>query len=279
MRRLLFAFAAALLAVSPALAATAKLTYPDAPRGTVTDTYFGTTVADPYRWLENVDSAQTSAWVRAEGDLTRSYLDAIPQHTEIRDAYRRLLNYEKLGIPYHNGNWWFFKRNSGLQNQSVLYVRYGEHGTPRVLIDPNKLSADGTISLAEFNPTHDGSLASYATQSSGADWETWHVRNVATGRDLADTLRWSKYSVASWTGNGGFYYAAFDRPKPRAGNATLSTLGAHKLYFHRLGMPQSADRLVYTAKSDQFLWIERSDDQKYDFFSRSKGSGNSLSWK
>src|SRR6202790_5217279 len=141
MRRLLFAFAAALLAVSPVLAATGKLAYPDAPRGTVTDTYFGTTVADPYRWLEDVDAPQTTAWVKTEGDLTRSYLDAIPQRTRIRDSFSKLLSYEKVGAPYHHGRFWFFTRNSGLQNQSVLYVRNGEHGTPRVLLDPNTLAS------------------------------------------------------------------------------------------------------------------------------------------
>jgi len=279
MRRLLFALTAALLVVSPALAAGGKLAYPDAPRGTVTDTYFGTTVADPYRWLEDVDSPQTTAWVKAEGDLTRSYLDAIPQRNAIRDVYRKLLNYEKLDAPYHDGKWWFFSRNSGLQNQDVLYVRNGEHGAPRVLLDPNKLAADGTVSLAGFHPTHDGSLAAYATQSSGADWQTWHVRDVATGRDLPDTLQWSKYSAATWTSDSGFYYEAYDPPKPAAGNATLSALGVQRLYYHRLGTLQSADRLVYAAKPDEFLGIERTDDQEYDFFYTGKGNGNSLSWK
>ena len=197
MRRLSFTIAALLLAASPVLAAAAKLAYPDAPRGAVSDTYFGTAVADPYRWMEDVDAPQTTSWVKAEGDLTRSYLDAIPQRTAIRNAYRKLIDYEKVGAPYHQGGWWFFSRNSGLQNQSVMYVRRGEHGTPRVLLDPNKLAADGTVALGGASFTHDGSLLAYATQSSGADWQTWHVKDVATGRDLPDTIEWSKFSGAA----------------------------------------------------------------------------------
>ena len=279
MRRLSFSLAALLLAVAPVLAAAAQFAYPPAPRGTVTDTFFGTPVADPYRWMEDVDAPQTTAWVKAEGDLTRSYLDAIPQRNAIRTAYRSLIDYEKVSAPFHQGQWWFFSRNSGLQNQSVMYVRRGEHGTPRVLIDPNTLAADGTVALGARSFTHDGSLMAYATQSSGADWETWHVKDVATGRDLPDLIQWSKFSGAAWAGNGGFYYEAYDPPKPGAGNATLSALGAEKMYFHKLGTPQSADRLVYTAKADQFLAVGRTDDQRYDYFYTSKGSGNSLSWK
>jgi prolyl oligopeptidase len=279
MRRLFFTITAGLLAACPVLAAGAKLAYPAAPRGAVTDTYFGTTVADPYRWMEDVDAPQTTSWVKAEGDLTRAYLDAIPQRTALRDAYRKLIDYEKVSAPSHQGGWWFFGRNSGLQNQSVLYVRRGEHGTPRVLLDPNTLAADGTVALAGSSFTHDGSLMAYATQSSGADWQTWHVKNVATGTDLPDTIQWSKFSGAAWTGNSGFYYEAYDPPKAGAGNATLSALGAQKLYFHKLGTPQSADRLVSTAPSDQFIGIGRTEDQRFDYMYLSKGNGNSFSWK
>jgi prolyl oligopeptidase len=277
MRRLAVLFVAAVIGVSAALPALAKLAYPDAPRGTVTDNFFGTSVDDPYRWMEDVDSPQTTAWVKAEGDLTRQYLDAIPQRNTIRDDYRKLLDYEKVGAPFHQGAWWFFTRNTGLQNQSVLFVRHGEHGTPRVLLDPNTLAADGTVALAGFSFTHDGRLMAYATQSSGADWQTWHVKDVATGRDLPDVIQWSKFSGASWRAAGGFYYNAYDPPK--TGNATLSALGAQKMYFHRIGTPQSADRLVYTAANDQFLGAGESEDQRYDYFYTSKGDGNSLSWK
>jgi len=276
MRRLVFMVAAVLTAAMP-LSALAKLAYPDAPRGTVTDTYFGKTVADPYRWMEDVDAPQTTAWVKAEGDLTRSYLDAIPQRAAIRDGYKTILNFEKVSAPYREGPWWFFSRNSGLQNQSVLYVRRGEHGAARVLLDPNRLAADGTVSLGGTAFTHDGKLMAYATQSSGADWETWHVRDVATGKDLPDVIEWSKFSGASWVGDTGFYYNAFDKPKEA--NATLSALGRQKLYFHRLGTPQSSDRLVLTAPNDQFISEGRTDDQQFDYLYLSKGNGNSFAWK
>ncbi|MBV9438474.1 MAG: S9 family peptidase, partial [Candidatus Eremiobacteraeota bacterium] len=203
MRRLVV-LAVLLLAAKPALGA--GLVYPPAPRGSVTDNYFGTTVPDPYRWLEDVDAPQTTGWVQAEGALTRSFLDAIPQRGAIRDAYRKLLNYERVSAPSHEGRYWVFTRNSGLQNQSVLYARNTENGPARVLLDPNTLSADGTVALAGESFTRDGDLMAYATQSSGADWLTWRVRDVGTGRDLRDVIRWSKFSNAAWVGHDGFYY-------------------------------------------------------------------------
>jgi prolyl oligopeptidase len=276
MRRLCLVLAVLIAAVP---AAAAPLTYPAAPRGTVTDTYFGTTVADPYRWMEDVDSPQTTAWVKAEGDLTRAYLDAIPQRPAIRDAYRKLLNFEKVSAPFREGKWWFFSRNSGLQNQSVLYVRDGEHGTPRVLIDPNTLAADGTVALAGESFTTDGRYLAYATQASGSDWDTWHVKDVASGKDLPDLISWSKFSNATWTGDTGFYYSRFDTPS--AANTTLVALGVQKVYYHRLGTPQSADRLVYAnaKKPDEFVGVGATEDERYFFFSRSQGNGNSLAWK
>ncbi len=278
MRRLAF-FLAALLCATPVLAAAAKLTYPDAPRGTTTDTYFGTTVADPYRWLEDVDSAQTHAWVTAEGDLTRSYLDAIPQRPAILGAYRKIYNYAKVSAPFREGRRWFFFRNSGLQNQSVLYVRATEHAPARVFLDPNTLAKDGTVALAGESFTRDGRYMAYATQSSGSDWQTWRVRDVASGKDLSDRLEWSKFSGATWVGDRGFYYSGYD--KPTGTNATLSALGVQKLWFHALGAPQSADRLVYasTKHPDEFVGSDSTEDERYVFLEVTKGNGNSLAWK
>ncbi len=232
MRRLALLLAA-VLAATPLLAASARLTYPDAPRDPKPDTYFGTTVPDPYRWLENVDSPQTQAWVQAEGDLTRSYLDAVPQRGAIRDAYRKLLDYEKVSAPFRAGRHWFFSRNSGLQNQSVLYVRDGERAPARVLLDPNRLAADGTVALGGQSFTNDGRYLAYATQASGSDWQTWHVRDVASGKDLADRLEWSKFSDATWVGDRGFYYSAYDEPS--AANTTLVRAGRAEALFPRAG--------------------------------------------
>lgn len=267
------------LGASPTPAADATLTYPAAPRDNVTDNYFGTVVADPYRWMEDVDSPQTTDWVKAEGELTRSYLDAIPQRSQIRDAYRKLLNYERLSAPIREGKHWFYTRNSGLQNQSVLYIRDSETGPARVFLDPNTLSADGTVALAGRSFTRDGRYMAYATETSGSDWQTWHVRDVATDRDLPDTLLWSKFSAAAWVGDSGFYYSGFD--KPTSTNTTLAALGVEKLWFHRLGTPQSADRLVYasTARPDEFVGAELTEDEHYVFLELAKGNGNSLAWK
>jgi prolyl oligopeptidase len=236
-------------------------------------------VTDPYRWLEDVDSSQTAAWVKAEADLTRSYLDAIPERNSIRDAFRKLINYERLSAPFREGKHWFFLHNTGLQNQAVLYIRDSETSPARVFLDPNTLSPDGTVALADYSFTHDGRYMAYATQANGSDWETWRVRDVDSGADLSDTLQWSKFSPAAWVGDDGFYYTGYD--KPSAANTTLAALGVEKLWFHRLGTAQSADRLVYasTAHPDEFLGVELTEDQRYAFFETSKGNGNSLAWK
>jgi prolyl oligopeptidase len=268
---------AVLFATAPASAASTGLSYPPAPRGPVTDTYFGTVVPDPYRWLEDVDSAQTTAWVAAENSLTRSYLDAIPARTQIAAAYRTLYDYEKVGEPFRAGKRWFFYRNSGLQTQSALYVRDRANGPARLFFDPNTLSKDGSIQMAGASFTHDGTLMAYATQVGGADWLTWHVKRVADGRDLPDRIAWSKFSDAAWVGDRGFYYAAFDEPK--AANRTLAALDHQKLYFHRLGTPQSADRLVYASPSDEFVGAEVSHDQRLVFLEREDINANGLAWK
>ena len=269
----------AAFAALPALAADAPLAYPPAPRGDVTESFFGTTVADPYHWLEDVDSPQTKAWVSAENALTRGYLDAIPARATIATTFRKLYDYEKISAPFREGRRWFFYRNSGLQTQAALYVRDAETGPARLFFDPNTLSRDGSVQMADTAFTRDGRLMAYATQSGGADWYTWHVKDVATGADRADIVRWSKFSGAAWLGDRGFYYSGYDAPS--AANKTLAKLDVQKVWFHALGTPQSADRLVYasTAHPDEFVGAEVSDDQRYVFLERSKGDGNALAWK
>jgi len=256
-----------------------RLVYPVAPRSSTTDNYYGTVVADPYRWMEDVDSARTVKWVREEGDLTRQYLDSIPQRALIKRAFSNLINYERLSAPFREGKHWFYFRNTGLQNQSILYIRNSETGPARVFFDPNGLSADGTVSLSNRSFSRDGRYMAYATQTSGSDWDTWRVRNVETDRDLLDRIEWSKFSSASWVGDNGFYYAGYDKPK--VANATLSTLGVQKLWYHRLGTPQSADTLIYasTVHPDEFVDTQVSEDEHYVFLEISKGNGNSLAWK
>lgn len=264
---------------APSTTQDAKLTYPPAPRGSVTDNYFGTVVADPYRWMENVDAPDTVAWVKAESELTRQYLDAIPQRAAIKTAYAKLYDYERLSAPFREGKRWFHFRNSGLQNQAVLYVSDSAEDPGRVFLDFNRLSADGTVALGGQNFTDDGRYMAYATQASGSDWQTWRVRDVATDRDLSDTIVWSKFSDAQWVGDRGFYYEGYDKPK--AANTTLSALGVDKMWFHTLGTPQSSDRLIYasTAHPDEFIGAAVTEDQRYVFFYRSKDFGNSVAWK
>lgn len=261
------------------LAASAPFAYPAAPRDPKPDTFWGVSVPDPYRWLEDVDSPQTRAWVKAQGQLTRGYLDAVPQRAAIERAYRGLLNYEKLQAPQRAGPHWVYFRNSGLQNQSVLYVREHETGAARVLLDPNALSSDGTIAVSTTNFSADGRYLAYATQSAGSDWQTWHVRVVATGKDLPDTVSWSKFSGATWIGDRGFYYSGYD--KPLAANPTLATLKAHKVWFHTLGRPQSKDRLVFAdpAHPEQFFTVDTTEDERYVLFTRALIGSNSLAWK
>ena len=249
-----------------------RLIYPAAPRGTVVDTYFGTQVPDPYRWLEEIDSPQTRAWVSAEAALTASYFAGIPQRPALYRHLQAMANYERIGAPYHIKNHYFYTYNSGLQNQAVLYTMDGPHGKPRVLIDPNKLSADGTVALGPTAVSEDGTRIAYATQSAGSDWETWHVRNVVNATDTNDSIEWSKFSGASWLKDGsGFYYSRY--AAPAKGATFKNALYGQQVYFHKLDTPQSADRLAYQdpAHKDYFFSADVTEDGRYVILSQSGG--------
>ncbi|HRX83728.1 MAG TPA: prolyl oligopeptidase family serine peptidase [Phycisphaerae bacterium] len=220
------------------------LQYPEARQGDVVDDYNGVKVADPYRWLEDPDSPETRAWIEAENELTQDYLKSVRQRKAIQDRLTEVWNYEKYGVPFKRGDHYFYMKNDGLQNQSVLYTVKGLDDEPRVLIDPNTFSADGTVALAGMGFTDDGSLVAYAKADGGSDWNTWYVRNVETGEDLPDTIEWAKFSGASWRkDNSGFYYSRYDAPAE--GEKLQSKNEFQKLYFHRLGTPQAEDQLVY----------------------------------
>jgi prolyl oligopeptidase len=221
-----------------------KLVYPDSPQVNQVDDYHGVKVADPYRWLEDLDSAQTRAWVEAQNRVTSAYLAAIPEREPVRKRLTELWNYERYGVPVQQGGRYFFTRNDGLQNQNVLYRVDELGGVPQVILDPNTLSHDGTIALTGWNLSEDGKLLAYGLSSGGSDWQEWHVREVESGRDLPDHLRWVKFSGAAWTHDGsGFFYSRYD--EPRAGRPLEEANFHQKLYYHRLGTPQSADELVY----------------------------------
>ncbi|HSE16742.1 MAG TPA: prolyl oligopeptidase family serine peptidase [Pyrinomonadaceae bacterium] len=226
--------------------------YPVARKGDQMDDYHGAKVADPYRWLEDLDSAETRAWVEAENKLTFGFLESIPARTAIKERLTKLWNYEKYGIPFKEGNRYFYTRNSGLQNQAVLYTVPSLEAQPQMVLDPNTLSTDGTVALSGMQVSPDGKLLAYSLSASGSDWQEWKVRDVATSKDLSDDLKWVKFSGASWTRDGkGFFYSRYDEPKAEALKATNYF---QKLYYHKLGAPQSEDALVYE-RPDQKDWL------------------------
>ncbi len=270
--------AAALIA---ALSAALPLHYPAAQRTGYVDTYFGTQVADPYRWMEEIDSPQTRSWVLDEAKYADAYLGAIPERAAIYKHVRAAYNYPKHGAPYHFGKHYFYSANTGLQNQSVLYTMDGPHGQSRVLLDPNALASDGTVSIGGESFTRDGALMAYGLQSSGSDWETWHVRNVVTGKDLRDTLQWSKFSDAVWLPDkSGFYYERY--PQPKAGEEFKAASLNQAVYFHKLGTPQTADTLFYSRPDhpDWYISFELSRDGRYGLIVLSNGTStnNELSY-
>jgi len=234
------------------LRAQAQLKYPETRKTDAKDVYFGTEVPDPYRWLEEVSSPETLAWIAAQNELTTAYLEKIPQRKQLEERLAELWNYEKYGLPSRRGERYFYTYNSGLQNQNVLYVVDGLQGEPRLLLDPNSWSEDGTVALAGWVPSEDGRYVAYGVAQGGSDWREWKVLEVATGRTLEETLRWVKFSGVSWTpDSSGFYYSRYDEPKP--GEELSAVNHYQKLYFHRLGQPQAADQLVYE-RPDQKEW-------------------------
>ena len=252
MRSTLLRLAAAAVLVAPAARAqTAGCTRPVARTDSQVDRYFGTAVRDPYRWLENTDAADTKTWVEAENCVTFAYLNAIPERARIRERLTKLWNYERYGVPGRQGGTYIYTRNDGLQNQSVYYRQRSLDAQPRLLIDPNTLSSDGTVALTSWDVSDDGRYFGYGTAAAGSDWNELHVRRIATGRDLPDRLRWVKFSGLSWThDNAGFYYSRFPAP---TGNVLQAVVKNQKLYYHRLGTAQAADRLVYE-RPDQPDW-------------------------
>jgi prolyl oligopeptidase len=243
---------------SAALACTAGAAeYPVAARGDHVDDYFGEKVADPYRWMEDIDSPQTAAWVAAERACTAAEFAKMPERAAIRSRLKELWNFPKFGLPQKRGSLMFFTKNDGLQNQPVLYVVDGASGTPRALIDPNTLSKEGTVAVTEISPSDDGRLLGYGLAVAGSDWNEFHVRDVATGRDLPDIVRWVKFSSLAWTHDGaGFFYCRF--PETAKGDKLFDKLSGRQCFYHRLGTDQSADRLIFEMK-DHPDWIFETD--------------------
>ena len=239
-----FVLSGLLASGAAAFATMPTLSYPTTRTTNQVDNYHGVSVPDPYRWLEDDNAAETKAWVTAQNKVTYGYLSAIPQGPAIKQRLKKLWNYERYGVPTKQGERYFFTRNDGLQNQAVLYTLPALDAEPTVLLDPNKLSTDGTIALAGMAISDDGKLMAYGLSASGSDWEEWKVRDVHTGQDLPDSLKWVKFSGAAWTKDGkGFFYSRYDEPKADAQLTKVNYF--QKVYYHVVGTPQSADRLVY----------------------------------
>ncbi|MFZ1008585.1 MAG: prolyl oligopeptidase family serine peptidase [Candidatus Sulfotelmatobacter sp.] len=251
----------------------APLVYPKTKTVNQVDDYHGVKVADPYRWLEDTDSADTKAWVEAENKLTFDYLDKIPYRSAIRDRLLKLWNYERFTVPGQHGGRYFYEHNDGLQNQNVLLVADSLNAEPRTLLDPNTLSSDGTVALSGRVVSDDGKLMAYGTAASGSDWMEWHVRDVDTAKDLPDQIKWVKFSSASWTkDNKGFFYSRYDEPKQ--GTMMRDTNYFQKLYYHRVGTSQAEDKLIYDRPDNKELGFagDVTDDGRYLIISVWQGS-------
>ena len=254
-------------------------TYPVTKKIDQVDDYHGTKVADPYRWLEDETSPETAAWVEAQNAVTFPYLERIPYRDALRARVMELNDYERYGAPARKGPYFFFSKNEGLQNQSVLYMQQGLDGAPSVLLDPNSWSADGTVQLSAFEPSKDAKYAVYGISQSGSDWQQYKVLELATKRTLADTVDWAKVSSVAWHGDG-FYYSRY--PEPPEGRERASINENHQVFFHKLGTPQSADTLVYEdpANPQRFHTTATTEDERFlilEVSDRGKGlDGNAL---
>lgn len=252
------------------------MNYPSTKKGEVVDTYFGTTVPDPYRWLEDDKSAETAQWVKDQNDFTFAYLSKIPYRNTIKERLEKLWNYERIGAPFTEGDYTYYYKNDGLQNQSVLY-RKDKQGKEEIFLNPNTFAADGTTSLATVAFTEDGSLVAYLISEGGSDWRKAIVLNTKTKQQVGDTLVDVKFSGVAWKGNEGFFYSSYDKPK---GSELSAKTDQHKLYYHKLGTPQKEDVLIFggsAAEKYRYVTGTTSEDGRYLFISAANAtSGNKL---
>ncbi len=276
------AVALVLAALTMTLSVNAMADITETRKSAQSDVYHGVTVADPYRWLEDDNSTETKDWVKAQNAVTDKFLQGIQQREPIKKLYTDIFNYEKFGIPYREGKRYFWTRNDGLQQQSVLYTATSLSDKPQIAIDPNTLSKDGTVALTGAVPSRDGRYLAYGIAGAGSDWQEWRVRDLNTGKDLSDLIKWVKFSQASWTPDGkGFFYSRYDAPKE--GAALTGSNFFQKLYYHRLGDDQAKDALVFENNKEKEWGFGAavSDDGKFFTINVWKGSGrkNGLLWQ
>jgi prolyl oligopeptidase len=261
--------------VAAAAPRTSSMTYPTTTKGDVVDDYHGTKVPDPYRWMEDLDATAVAEWVAAQNAVTDRYLASLPLRQHFTDRLTALWNYPRVGLPMSEGGQLFYARNTGLQRQAPVFMRASPTAAPRLVIDPNSISEDGSISLAQYAPSPGAKYFAYALAQGGADWQTIKVRDLATGADLADDIRWMRFSNLSWTKDGrGFFYSRY--PEPPRHKVLEAALSGQALYYHRLGTPQSADALVYE-RTDLAGWLingKVTEDGRYLLVTMAEGSGN-----
>ncbi|KPM78652.1 prolyl oligopeptidase family serine peptidase [Pseudoalteromonas sp. UCD-33C] len=254
----------------------AAVNYPETKKGNVVDEYFGEKVADPYRWLEDDMSDETAQWVKAENDVTFSYLKNIPYRDELKTTLEKLMNYEKVTAPFKEGEYTYFYKNDGLQNQYVVYRKKGD-SEAEVFLDPNTFSADGTTSMSGLTFTEDGTLAAYQISEGGSDWRKIIIIDTATKQPIEEALVDVKFSGISWLGNEGFYYSSYDKPK---GSELSAKTDQHKVYYHKLGTAQADDQLVYggtEAQKHRYIGADVTRDNRYLIIAASTStSGNKL---
>lgn len=255
------------------------ITYPVTAKTDVTDTYFGKIVADPYRWLEYDTAANVKSWVEAENKTTFDYLSKIPYREKIKNRLTQIYNYARYGVPFRVGEYYFFTKNDGLQNQAVIYFQKGLDKEPEVFIDPNTLLADGTAAVSLMGASKDGKYMAYSVAKAGSDWQEIYVMDIASKKVLDDKLEWVKFSGAAWKENG-FYYSRYDAPKD--GKVFSAKNEFHKVYYHKLGTPQAADQLIYedTTNPNRYFGAQTTEDERFLIISISSGtSGNELQVK
>jgi len=253
--------------------------YPPTKKGEVKDNYFGTEVEDPYRWLEDDNSAETAEWVKIQNQLTFGYLEKLPYRDQIKTRLTELWDYPKYGTPFKEAGKYFFTKNTGLQNQSVWYITDNLESEPKVLLDPNTLTADGTAALTSIEVSNDGKYLMYQVAKSGSDWNEIFVKNIETGEMLPDHIQWVKFSGCSWYKDG-FFYSAYD--KPETGSELSKSNEFQKVFFHKLGTDQSADLLIVNdaVNAKRMFGAGLTDDKRFLFISKSEGtSGNALDLK
>lgn len=269
------AFVACKKEVTPEL--NMSVTYPETKKVDTVDTYFGEQIADPYRWLEDDRSAETEAWVKAQNEVTFGYLEKIPFRKQLKERMEKLWNYEKISAPFKEGNYTYFYKNNGLQNQSVLY-RKDQNGKEEIFLDPNTFSKDGTTSLGGINFSKDGSLVAYAISEGGSDWRKVIVLKADTKEIIGDTIVDVKFSGLSWYKNEGFYYSSYDKPK---GSELSAKTDQHILYFHKLGTAQKEDKVIFGLNEKRrYISGYVTDDENYLIISAANStSGNELYYK